>query len=196
MHGITAATDMFAYCRSLITCPSLNTSECDNFQEMFYECSALTNVPTLDVYKAVYMDRMFLGCSELEEITFPRSTAYVTRFSNVFNGCVKLKRINGTLSLSRISSTSYLANPFSAITYNAKQYPATTLLEEVRISGLRVNMSFSSLVNLSHESLVYLINGLSNYTSGTHTLTIGSTNLAKLTEEEIAVGTNKGWTIK
>ena len=34
-------------------------------------------------------------------------------------------------------------------------------------------------------------NGLSG-----QTLTLGSTNMAKLTADEIAIATNKGWTIK
>lgn len=68
------------------------------------------------------------------------------------------------------------------------------MLEEVRIKGLRNTYNFSHLTNLSHDSLVYLIDNL-QATTGTRTLTIGSTNLAKLTEDEIAVGTAKGWTI-
>jgi hypothetical protein len=28
------------------------------------------------------------------------------------------------------------------------------------------------------------------------TLTLGTTNIAKLTEDEIAIATNKGWTVK
>jgi hypothetical protein len=52
---------------------------------------------------------------------------------------------------------------------------------------------------LSKESLLYIINNLYDLTAnglGGQTLNIGSTNIAKLTADEIAIGTNKGWTIK
>ena len=50
--------------------------------------------------------------------------------------------------------------------------------------------------NLTHDSLAAMINNLYDYSGGTaHTLTIGATNLAKLSAEEIAAATAKNWTI-
>ena len=43
-----------------------------------------------------------------------------------------------------------------------------------------------------------IINGLYDIATkgcNTQSLTIGSTNVAKLTAEEIAIATNKGWTV-
>jgi hypothetical protein len=40
-----------------------------------------------------------------------------------------------------------------------------------------------------------IINNLMTVTS-TKTLTLGATNLAKLTADEVAIATNKGWTVK
>lgn len=66
-------------------------------------------------------------------------------------------------------------------------------------------LDLSSCVNLTHDSLVGIINGLYDLnltydvagggTLYTQQLVLGSTNLAKLTEDEIAIGTNKGWVI-
>lgn len=50
---------------------------------------------------------------------------------------------------------------------------------------------------LTHDSLmsfVYALEDLSE-TGETGTMTFGATNLAKLTEAEIAIATGKGWTI-
>ena len=47
---------------------------------------------------------------------------------------------------------------------------------------------------LTHESLLNIISGLVNVTS-TQTLTLGATNLAKLTGEEKKIATDKGWTL-
>ena len=45
-----------------------------------------------------------------------------------------------------------------------------------------------------HDSLMSIINNLATVTT-TQTLTLGSTNLAKLSSEEKAIATNKGWTL-
>ena len=47
---------------------------------------------------------------------------------------------------------------------------------------------------LTHDSLMSIINNLATVTT-TQTLTLGSTNLAKLSSEEKAIATNKGWTL-
>lgn len=56
----------------------------------------------------------------------------------------------------------------------------------------------SSCKNLTHDSLMNVINGLYDIARAgvqPQQLVLGSTNLAKLTEEEIAIATNKGWTV-
>ena len=69
-------------------------------------------------------------------------------------------------------------------------------LVEVRFEGeIGNNIDFSVCTKLSHDSLMSIINHLESKTSGTFTLTIGATNLAKLTDTEKAVATQKGWTI-
>lgn len=56
-----------------------------------------------------------------------------------------------------------------------------------------LDLSFSP--NLTHESLMSVINALQTKTSGSWTVTLGSTNLAKLTDTEKAIATQKGWTL-
>ena len=57
----------------------------------------------------------------------------------------------------------------------------------------------SPCAKLSHDSLMSIINALKDYstdTSGTsHTVTLGATNLTKLTDAEKAIATEKGWTL-
>ena len=52
---------------------------------------------------------------------------------------------------------------------------------------------------LTNQTLVGLMNALYDYAGAgdtdTHECEIGSTNLAKLTDEQIAIATNKGWTV-
>ena len=59
--------------------------------------------------------------------------------------------------------------------------------------GWQHSTSFSNDKKLSRESLLSILNNLS-VVSG-ETLTLGSVNLAKLTDDDIAIATNKGWSV-
>lgn len=58
-----------------------------------------------------------------------------------------------------------------------------------------LNVSWST--NLSHDSLMSIINCLKDYsgTGTTKTVTLGATNLEKLTTDEKKIATQKGWTL-
>ena len=60
--------------------------------------------------------------------------------------------------------------------------------------NFKVSFSLSPCPNLTHDSIMVVINGLQTVTS-TQTLTLGSTNLAKLTEADKKIATDKGWTL-
>lgn len=59
------------------------------------------------------------------------------------------------------------------------------------MEGFRGDLYLSKL-NISAEHLIGIINNLSE---GSHTLNIGTTNMAKLTDEQILIATEKGWTV-
>lgn len=80
------------------------------------------------------------------------------------------------------------------VTYADSMFSGCSALEEVHIHNLGANLSLSDSPKLTHDCLVELINNLQTVTS-TKTLTLGSTNLAKLTDAEKQVATNKGWTL-
>ena len=80
-------------------------------------------------------------------------------------------------------------------------FGSCTALENVTFEGtipVRGNMSvFSSCPKLTVDSLMSFINALTNMnSSATYTITIGSTNLAKLTEEQIQIATDKRITLQ
>ena len=70
-------------------------------------------------------------------------------------------------------------------------------LENITFEGtIGQNISFSGCNELTHDTLVHIIEHLKDYgETATHTLTIGSTNLAKLSDTEKAIATQKGWTL-
>lgn len=79
-------------------------------------------------------------------------------------------------------------------TFNST-FDGYTDLEEVRFEGvIGQNMDIHWSTKLTHESLMSIIEHLA-IVSTTRTLTLGTANLAKLTDEEKAIATEKGWTL-
>ena len=60
--------------------------------------------------------------------------------------------------------------------------------------NFKVSLNLSPCSKLTHDSIMVIINGLQTVTT-TQTLTLGSTNLAKLTEADKKIATDKGWTL-
>lgn len=95
--------------------------------------------------------------------------------------------------------TAVTIDTLSACTYEGEQeeFCGCTALTDVRIGELPArDMSLIGLNDcpLTHESLVGLLNALPQSTEG-YAFQIGETNIAKLSEDEIAIATDKGWTL-
>ena len=86
-----------------------------------------------------------------------------------------------------LTNTSYFNNAFREC----------FALENLNIEGVLGGAGFdvSDSTKLTHDSLMSIINALETKNSGTHTCTLGATNLAKLTDAEKAIATGKGWTL-
>ena len=165
-----------------------DTANGKNFSNMFYACSSLTTIPQLDTSNGTNFGAMFNGCSALTSI-LQLSTSNGTNFNGMFSACTALTTIS-LLNMSSMSGTSCI-NMF----YNC------TALEIVTFEGtipVRGNITvFSTCPNLTVESLMSFINALTNMSdTATYTITIGSTNLAKLTEEQIQIATDKRITLQ
>jgi hypothetical protein len=70
-------------------------------------------------------------------------------------------------------------------------------LENLTMGGTIGQNGFnvSESTKLTHDSLMSIINCLEAKTEGTWAVTLGTTNLAKLTDAEKAIATQKGWTL-
>lgn len=165
-----------------------DTANGKNFSNMFYACSSLTTIPQLDTSNGTNFGAMFNGCSALTSI-LQLSTSNGTNFNGMFSACTALTTIS-LLNMSSMSGTSCI-NMF----YNCPALKNVTFEGTIPVRG---NMSvFSSCPNLTVESLMSFINALTNMSdTATYTITIGSTNLAKLTEEQIQIATDKRITLQ
>ncbi len=180
--------NMFGSIRSPFTIPELDTSNGTNFERMFMWSTSLTTIPELDTSNGTNFESMFQYCSSLT--TIPElDTSTGTNFRYMFYGCEKLKHI-GNIDVSKWNETS--AYYCSSIFSSCKE------LEHVGITGVisSSGLDLSASTKLDRESLVAFLNALVSKTSGTWTITIGSTNKAKLTDDELYIATSKGWQVK
>lgn len=170
---ITAMDSAFSYCTRITTIPLLDTSNVTATGSMFNNCSNLKSIPKLNMNKVVNMYSMFENCDNLQEIP-QLNVPNIVILSRAFHFVYNLQNFGGLLNLGQAYSTSKSAN----------------------YSNYTLNLSYST--KLTHDSLMNVINNLYDIATkgvASQQLILGSTNIAKLTAEEIAIATNKGWTV-
>ena len=173
----------------------------------FMDC---TNIKKLDLSgwnfgntKPTNISNMFWKCENLEEVDISTwDTSAVKDFSQLFYNCKKLT----TIDISNFDFTGLLGNSSSS-TYNL--FNGCSNLENLTF-GINFGKGFtssttdyngtltlSSCTKLTHDSLMSVINNLYDISSLGITvhLTIGATNIAKLSSAEIQIATDKGWTV-
>ena len=67
-------------------------------------------------------------------------------------------------------------------------------LKSILMTGMKVPFDISSSTKFEETDLVTILNNLATVTTAS-TLTMGATNLAKLTDADKLIATNKGWTL-
>lgn len=163
-----------------------NTANGTNFANMFYFGGLCTEMPQFDVSNGKDFSHMFYGMADVE--TFPSfNTAEGLNFDGMFGMCMNTKTIEG-IDLSSATSVNLMFDLCSAlenITFNGT----------IKASGL----DFSATDFLTYESLMSAINALYDWASEgsteTYYLKTGITNMGGITEADIAIATQKGWTI-
>lgn len=133
-----------------------------------------TNLPFIS-YFGIGLDGKFrcafLNCAALETACVTSSIAYAADVSYMFERCPKLKKIIGQLDIRNITSNVNVT----------KMFYQCGLLEDVRISSLKVNISFSNSPLISLESLQYLITNAAN--TSPITVTVHADVYAKIQDE-------------
>ena len=175
---------------------------------IFYGCYNLigTNLKFENATAGYYR---FMQCRNLREIEHIDYSNYISA-GYMFGACVSLKRI-GNINMPLLTvNTKIFENcnsleeigsiDFSNATSGWSTFNGCNNLKIIKkITGLNISgYDFSACCLLSHDTLIRILNALADYsadTENTYTITLGTVNLAKLTEDEIAIGTNKGWTV-
>ena len=170
-----------------------NTNGCDY---TFYNCKSLVDMSEYTIIR--YSQSLFQNCENL--IHIGRLLDSYGNNSDVFNGCKKLTTIDeleldpGVLNGSTMSSYHE----------TTRWFQNCTLLTNVNFTGTSQpcynNQAYWQHPPLSRESILSLFNALSNAVAVTNTgastsITLNRNSYSLLSSSDIAIATNKGWTI-
>ena len=148
--------------------------------DMFKNCSSLTTINLPDGVTSIG-NNAFRNCTSLTTINLPSSLKSIG--SDAFSSCLSLATVNLPSSLTSIGQS-----PF----YSCWSLKEVTLGNNFNCN----NLNLSSSTNYTRETILQWLNALADRTGQTaYKLIIGATNLAKLTEEDILIATNKNWTL-
>lgn len=138
-------------------------------------------------------DTQFANCTSLV-------SADVSRCNRITTGMFRMNSENTTFTTLVLPAVTY-AGGFTAVNNNNPIYRCCGLQNITVGSGWSLNVMFSDdstnfSNEITHDSIVGIFNALADYTGGTvHTIRFGATNLARVTEAEIAIATAKNWTV-
>ena len=149
-----------------------------------YRDSLAAKLKYSDTSNGTNFSNMFRDCKKSTSIP-ALDTSNGTNFSYMFRFCKALT------SIPQLNLTKATTNKFTSMFDNCDALVDLNVVGTINATGLDVSES----TLLSHDSLMSIINALDTKTSGTYKVTLGATNLAKLTAEEIAIAEGKGWTL-
>ena len=168
-------------------------STANSLLQMFDGCVNVREIIGLDTWNLSSVNNIkwaFRWCQSLKELDLSSWGKYSSNFANIdgFNRyCTQLKTIN--LSGWNVGHLTKVYDVFHGC----------GSLENIIMDGttwIASSFKLDDCSNLKVESLNFVIAALPTLAEGTtQTLTLGSTNMAKLTEDEVAVATGKGWTV-
>ena len=153
---------------------------------VFYYCTSLTSLTLPDGFGRIAENLYlcFYHCDSLTSLTLPDGFG---RTATNMNSCIASCPALTSLTLpDGFGRTATLTS--SCLGYCPE---LTTITGN---PNFKSSIDLSRSTKLTHDSIMVVINGLQTVTSSKK-LTLGSTNLAKLTDEEKKIATDKGWTL-
>lgn len=185
-------------------------------QSMFYDCANLTyvSIPALAWSQVQRSDYMFAYCTSLTEISIP-TAPYLHTIDGMFSNCRALTQIifpadmneyynspiNCGYTFYQCQNVKTISFP-EIVTLNISGYKQTfqncSKLENLIISHIGAGAisyaGFDTCTSLTLSSLQNILNALPETTTN-YNCKLGTTNLAKLSDTDIQIATDKGWTL-
>lgn len=156
-----------------------------------------------DLIDSIALDMSNVKLATSTFITLPSLIAnadwsQVTNVSGMFNYCTSLTTVSELDLSSATNLTQMFRYCIALTTLGGFKNLGQAYLTSKSSNYSEYKLDLSSCTQLTHDSLMNVINKLYDIaTAGCNTqqLVLGSTNLAKLTAEEISTATNKGWSL-
>ena len=149
-------------------------------QGAFNACTSLASITISNSVTSIESGA-FSSCVLLTSIDIPTSVLAIK--GSAFYGCVALTDITIPNAVTIISA---------GVFTNCSKLTNVTLGDNFNCNGLNL----SSSTKYSVDTLVAMFTALADRTGQTaYTLTLGATNLAKLSDEQKAIATDKNWTL-
>ena len=119
------------------------------------------------------------------EINVDIDARNATSMNSCFNRCTNLRKIQKLI----VGENT---------TFHVAMFSYSTNIEELYFEGvIAMSLAMNSSAKLTHDSIMSAVNNLKDYSGSetAYTLSLGTANLAKLTDAEKAIATEKGWTL-
>ena len=208
---VTNMSSMFIGCSKLTTIPQLDTSNVTDMSNMFYINTSLTTIPQLDTSNVTNISGMFYGCSGLKVFPQLDTSNVVNAYRMVYNTPIEDYPSLDFSNVEKFDNESLRGRSSrGSVTYKGfVNYGKAFNKTETNYRYYKMNLAYYN-TDIDHDSLMNVINNLYdlnlsyNVANGgtlyTQSLELGkdksgNTNISKLTDEEIAIATSKGWTL-
>lgn len=177
---------------SIIDLSTWDTSSAINMCNLFYDCDGVESIIGLENWNTSnvkLMEGTFNSCTRITTLDLSSwNVSNVTAFSFMFSRAIYLKSLNLS-GWDMSKATRYNSNVFNGCTSLTDLNMTNAILPKSNLTDFGLDSC-----PLTVESLVSVLNALPQLSSSeSFTCTIGSTNLAKLTDAQKAIATNKGW---
>lgn len=184
LEKITDVSNFFAGCYSLRDFKySGNFSATNSIAGLFQQCTNLSGDISINAPNATSANSAFYLCKNINSITL--TTAPLTIYGQIFLNATKLQSVYN-LNLGETSEAQY--QPFYCSNLTNITFADGSIINS--------STSFSACTKLTVGSILNILNILKDLTGSTSaTLTLGAGNLAKLTDKQKAIATNKNWVL-
>ena len=179
----------FYQCNSIknINIPPNFAPNATTFENFCYSCTSLSSFEYSEDFgqKAESVTQFFWGCQNLSSVIIPPNFADVKYAQDIVGNCRNLTSITFPSNFGhKISSSWGFVQLFNF---------CDNLTEIYGDLALSINFAIEN-TKVSHDSLIRVLNSIPTVTES-RSIKLGNTNIAKLTDEEKKIATDKGWNL-
>ena len=223
VDNVINMSSIFNRCSKLtnINVSTWNTSQVTNMNSMFFSGITLAsiNISNFNTSNVTDMSSMFSSCEKLTKLDLSNfSTSNVTDMSSMFSSCKKLTELNvSNFNTSNVTDMYYMFSSCEKLTKLDLSNFSTSNVTDMggmfnncgSLTNLQLNdlgrneqckkLDLSYCSKLTKDSVLYLFNNAFDRTAAGYTaaftIKLNATTKALLSEDEIAIATNKGFTV-